>query len=176
MSADNQGPIDDDLSGDDTRIDLSPRESVAGSTLRGRTGGSRRWAWVAVLAVIAVAGFILLQGISNASLFFRNADEAIEQRAELGERRFRLQGTAVSDTIAPGDGFVGFDVEYNDVRVPVRHVGDPPDLFQGGIPVVLEGRWNESGEWFDSSVMIVRHTNEYEADYGDRLDQADTGG
>ncbi len=33
-----------------------------------------------------------------------------------------------------------------------------------------------TGEHFDSTVMIVRHTNEYEADYGERLDEADLGG
>lgn len=162
----------DDLTGDDTRIDLSPRQSAPAS----RRSRRLRWAWLAVFAVAGVIGFVLLQGISNASLFFRNADEAVAEREELGERRFRLQGTVVSDSTVEGDGFVGFDVEYAGVRVAVRHVGDPPDLFQDAIPVVLEGSWNPAGDWFDSSQMIVKHTNEYEADYGDRLDQADVGG
>ena len=41
---------------------------------------------------------------------------------------------------------VTFTVKFNGVEVPVHHEGDPPELFEPGIPVVLEGRWASSGE------------------------------
>lgn len=164
------------LTGDES-VDLTPREvDLADSVRRERRRGSRRWAWAGLALVVVAVGVVLVQGLGNATLFFRNVDEAVAERDELGDRRFRLQGTVVGETIARSDGAVSFDVEYNDVRAEVRHVGDPPDLFQPGIPVVLEGAWNDLDPHFDSTVMIVRHTNEYEADYGDRLDEADQGG
>lgn len=169
--------IDTGSSGEASGFDLSPRERDVAAEVRRERARRGRGAMIAVGVVLAaVVGVVLVQGLGNATLYFRNADEAVEQRSDLGDRRFRLQGSVVGETIEESDGRVVFDVEYNDVRVPVRHEGDPPELFQSGIPVVLEGRWSDQGDWFDSSLMIVKHTNEYEADYGERLDQAEQGG
>jgi len=66
---------------------------------------------------------------------------------------------------------VRFDVAHDDVTVAVAHQGDPPELFQPGIPVVLEGHWD--GDTFASDRILVRHSSEYEAENGDRLDEAD---
>jgi cytochrome c-type biogenesis protein CcmE len=57
----------------------------------------------------------------------------------------------------------------------VVHAGDPPELFEPGIPVVLEGRWAASGDHFDSDAIRVKHSEEYEADNGDRLREAEDG-
>jgi cytochrome c-type biogenesis protein CcmE len=62
-------------------------------------------------------------------------------------------------------------VVFNDVTVDVAHRGDPPELFQPEIPVVLEGQWQ--GDTFASDRILVRHSSEYEAENGDRLDEAD---
>ena len=53
------------------------------------------------------------------------------------------------------------------------HRGDPPELFQPGIPVVLEGNWE--GEVFATDRILVKHTAEYEAENEDRLQDADEG-
>ncbi|MEM9033616.1 MAG: cytochrome c maturation protein CcmE [Actinomycetota bacterium] len=165
-----------DLTGDES-VDLTPREiDLATSVRRERRRGSRRWAWAVLALVVIAVGVVLVQGLGNATLFFRNVDEAVAEREDLGDRRFRIQGTVIGETIVRTDGAVSFTIEYNDVRAEIQHVGDPPDLFQPGIPVVLEGAWSQTEAHFDSTVMIVRHTNEYEADYGERLDEADQGG
>ena len=64
-----------------------------------------------------------------------------------------------------------FEVVFNEVAVDVAHEGDQPELFKPGIPVVLEGHWH--GETFASDRIFVRHSSEYEADNGERLDEAD---
>ena len=97
------------------------------------------------MLVIALV-FVAYQGLNNATLFFRNADEAVAQRAELGDKRFRLQGTVVEGTVQPDGTTVRFDVTYNGVEVPVQHLGDPPELFQPDIPVVLEGHWSQTDD------------------------------
>ena len=150
-------------------LDLTPRDAppVGG----GDRDRGKRLAAVGVLVVLAaVLVFMAYQGLSSATVFFRNADEAVAERESLGDRRFRLQGTVVDGSLER-DGFaVRFLVEHGDVRVEVRHEGDPPELFQPEIPVVLEGRWSASDPWFESDRILVKHTEEYEAENPDRTD------
>jgi cytochrome c-type biogenesis protein CcmE len=129
-----------------------------------------------LLAVALGLGVVVWQGLTSASLYFYNADEAVAKQEELDGKRFRLQGTVLGDTIEQTEDGVDFTVAYNGVRVQVRHQGDPPELFQPGIPVVLEGRWAASGSHFDSDTIKVKHSADYEAENEDRLDQAETGG
>jgi cytochrome c-type biogenesis protein CcmE len=51
-------------------------------------------------------------------------------------------------------------------------------MFRPGIPVVLEGRWRDGAEVFDSDRMLVKHDETYESrdDYDDRIDDAEQGG
>lgn len=137
----------------------------------------RRPAAYAVLVVVLIGlGIVVYQGLTSASLYFYNADEAVAQRADLGAKRFRLQGTVLAGTITATDAGVEFTVAFAGEEVDVHHQGDPPELFQPGIPVVLEGRWDASGRYFASDTIRVKHSEEYEADNGDRLAEADRGG
>lgn len=155
-----------DEQGEGPDLDLSPRTRAP----RGRRG---LVASLVLVAVVAALGFVAVKALGEASLFFLNADEAVEQRADLGTDRFRLQGTVVDDSVDVTVDGVGFQVEYNDATVDVVHEGDPPELFQPGIPVVLEGNWE--GEVFASDRIMVKHSSEYEAENEDRLDDADEG-
>jgi cytochrome c-type biogenesis protein CcmE len=123
----------------------------------------------AVLVVVAAAvGFLLAQGLDSATVYFRNVDEAVADRDDLGDRRFRMQGDVVEGSVREAGGAVSFDVEFNGVTAAVLHRGDPPDLFQPGIPVVVEGRWD--GERFASDLIVVKHSSEYKAENPDRVD------
>ena len=153
--------------GDAPELDLTPRTAAP----RGRRG---LIASVILVAVVGALAFIAVKALGEASLFFLNADEAVEQREDLGTDRFRLQGTVVDGTVDETDDGVAFDVEFNDVAVAVVHEGDPPELFQPDIPVVLEGNWE--GEVFASDRILVKHSSEYEAENEDRLEDADQGG
>jgi cytochrome c-type biogenesis protein CcmE len=157
-------------------LDLSPRTSADDAQARRDRRRAKRWPAVVVLAVVVlVGGFVMVRALGNATLFFYNADEAVAQRQQLGTTRFRLQGTVVGGSVArTGDG-VNFDVRYHEVVVPVHHVGDPPQLFQPGVPVVLEGSWG-TGDAFASDRILVKHTEEYDEKNEDRLREATEGG
>lgn len=160
--------------GPDGQGDTTPPDDAAfDPTPRSRPPRRRRTVivTVALVAVVALLVVIAVQSLGDASLFFLNADEAVAQRDDLGADRFRLQGTVVPGTVVEDDGGVQFTVVFNEVTVDVNHRGDPPELFQPGIPVVLEGQWE--GETFASDRILVRHSSEYEADNHDRLDEAD---
>lgn len=162
-------------------MDLSPRHDLdeVADVRRGMLR-SRRVKVTAVAAVLVViAGFVLIQGLRNATLFFRNVDEAIEQREELGDRRFRLQGRVIPASVTSEGGVTTFEVIHNCEVASVRHVTDPPELFESPwIPVVLEGKWtagqvaNAAGtddHFFLSDRMLVKHTNEYSAENERRI-------
>jgi cytochrome c-type biogenesis protein CcmE len=155
-------------------VELTPRTAADPAVIPSRHRSP--WAYGALLAVLLGLGVVVYQGLTSASLYFYNADEAVAQQAHLGDRRFRLQGTVLGDSIAPTEQGVDFTVAYKGVPVDVHHDGDPPELFQPGIPVVLEGRWDPSGSFFVSDSILVKHSEQYRADNEDRLDDAERGG
>lgn len=144
---------------------------------RPRPNAARRWIGLAGIGVVVVAlGFVVLKGLGEATVYFRTADEAVAERDELGDRRFRLMGSVADDAVTTDEG-VTFDVVFDDVTVTVRHQGDPPEMFRPGQDVVLEGRWDESGEFFASDRMFVQHDATYESedDYDERMREAEEG-
>ena len=166
-------------------MDLSPRHELEDDREQLRKGMLRSRTTVITLVVVLLViagGFVMIQGLRNATLFFRNVDEAIEQRADLGDRRFRLQGRVVPATVRTEGGVTLFEVVHNCEVASVQHTTDPPELFESPwIPVVLEGKWSEGStdtligddtHFFLSDRMLVKHTNEYAADYGDRVSEA----
>ena len=158
-------------------MELSPRTAP---THRERSPPRRRrspWAYGALVLVLVGIGVVAYQALSSASLYFYNADEAVEQKAaELGDQRFRVQGWCTT-TSSRGPTATASPSRSGTTasRCPVEHDGDPPELFEPGIPVVLEGHWAGSGEAFKSDRILVKHSEEYQAENGDRLDDAEDG-
>lgn len=131
--------------------------------------GSRRRVIVVAIIVAGAIGFLLYKGLGNATVYFKTADEAVAQRSHLGSRRFRIEGAVVTGSVHQvGDG-VRFRIINAGVEVPVVHHGDPPELFQDGIPVVLEGHWQ--GRTYESDRIMVKHTTEYRKQNPDRVQQ-----
>ena len=128
---------------------------------------TRRRLWLAGIVVLAALGFLVFQGLGNATLYFRTADEAVAQRNELGDRRFRIEGDVVDGSVRQVGNDVSFTLTKKSVEVPVRHKGDPPELFRPGIPVVLEGRFQ--GDHFSSDRILVKHSETYVAENPERV-------
>ncbi len=123
--------------------------------------------WLAGGLVVAALGFLVIQGLGNATLYFRTADEAVAQRESIGNRRFRIEGNVVAGSVQQAGERVSFTIEENGVTVPIVHRGDPPELFKPGIPVVMEGRFD--GDHFASDRMLVKHSETYIAENPQRV-------
>lgn len=184
--------VSPDESAEASGLDLTPRDVEAAPTR------NKRILPMLVLAAVVVGlGFILLQTLGSAALFFYNADEAVDRRGELVDQRFRVQGTPFGDpeqVEVERNGFqeegVAFPISFDGAVVDVVHVGSPAELFQPGVPVVLEGTWQQGlpsgvseitqgandGWYFASTEMIVKHDNEYRNDNEERIDEADRRG
>lgn len=133
---------------------------------RSQFGSRRRLMVVAALIVIAL-GFLLFQGLGNATVYFKTADEAARQRPSLGTRRIRVEGAVVAGSVHEVGNDVAFRIENNGVDLDVLHRGDPPELFRDSIPVVLEGKFQ--GTTFDSDRIMVKHSATYTAKHPDRV-------
>jgi cytochrome c-type biogenesis protein CcmE len=130
--------------------------------------------WGVVFVVLAALGFLVFKGLGDATTFFKNADEAVAQRDELGTKRFRLQGTVVAGSLDKRADGTTFEVEYHCAVVEVRHTGgQAPPQFDENIPVVLEGHFAAGSDVYRSDRIIVKHTAEYRTKEKDRLALAD---
>ncbi len=166
-------------------MDLTPRPA------RPTRRGVRRWGPILIVALIVVViGFVLWRVLADATLVFREVDDAVERREELGDDRFRMIGSPVSGSVreislADGRPAVVFSVTLDGVMADVVHTGALSDQFQPGVPVVIDGRWVESREhtalaadgWhFASDRMLIKHDNEYRVDNQGRIDDAEQRG
>jgi cytochrome c-type biogenesis protein CcmE len=144
----------------DTPLDLTPRHRGPVAPVTGR-----RWpAVVGIVAVVIALGFVLFNGLSNATVFFYNVDQAVAKRDEIGTSRVRLQGNVLANSIDRTANGVNFDLKYNGKVVKVTHTGEPPELFGPQIPIVLEGAFASSatGAVYRSDRMLIRHDSTYD--------------
>ncbi len=151
-----------------TDLDLSPLEPAGAPDPR-RTARARLRNGLILAAMAGVMGFVLFQAITSARVFFYNVDEAIELREETGEATIRMQGTVLSEDGVDPDGALLFTMIFAGETAEVRHTGDEPsNLFAVGEKVVAEGSWD--GELFQSHQVVIKHSEEYIEDNGERLD------
>ena len=127
---------------------------------------SRRKVGIAITLVVILAafGYLLYGGIGENIVYFLTPNELLARGANAYDVPVRLGGQ-----IVPGS--VQWNAEALDLRfsvtdgnrvIPVHSHGAPPQMFRGGIGVVVEGRYGRSGT-FESTNLMVKHSNEYRA-------------
>jgi cytochrome c-type biogenesis protein CcmE len=132
----------------------------------------RRLGAVGLVIVVAI-GFLVFKGITSAIVFFKTANEAVAQRATLGNSTFQLEGMVLPGTVRTLNARAGtrvlFVVESGGVKVAVTNTGAPPQLFQPGIPVIVVGHFVGSSDRFASDQILVKHSNSYIAAHPNRV-------
>jgi cytochrome c-type biogenesis protein CcmE len=166
-----------------TSIDLDDPESpdasapakVSSTTPGGgprhhRAARTRRRLAVAAVVIAGAAAFLLYKGLTSAVVYFRTANEAVADRAQLGNTTFQLEGVVAAGSVHQlGGGRVAFVVTSGSARVPVVNEGAPPQLFRAGVPVVVVGHFVGTSNRFASDQILVKHSNEYVAAHPDRV-------
>jgi cytochrome c-type biogenesis protein CcmE len=135
---------------------------------RRRILATRRRQVVAAVVILAAIGFLVSEGLRNATSYFLYTNQAVAQRASLGTKPFRIEGTVEPGVRRSGE-YTDFTIVAHNVAVPVVSTGSPTSLFKPGIPVVLEGHWAATGPVYDSNLIMVKHTASYVAAHPNRL-------
>ena len=127
---------------------------------------------IAVIGVLVVAVLALLaQGLLSNLNYFETVDQAFAHRASLGTRDFRLEGLVVKGTIVRTVRGADFTMQGSHQRsVLVVEIGQPPQLFQSDIPVVVDGHFTSPHSvTFVAHQIIVKHTSNYVATHPRRV-------
>lgn len=139
-------------------MDLSPRTLT--DTAAPAPPRRRRLGPATLLAgVLLVGGFIVFQFLTNATVYYCNADEVgVSGGCDVGDR-FRLQGTVEPGSVVAGNPF-RFVLSFGGARIPVSYDGEPGGIFGEGIPAVVQGRLGEDGVFVGDRIE-VKHTEQY---------------
>jgi cytochrome c-type biogenesis protein CcmE len=149
-------------------VDLTPRTvseldgPVTRPPRRRRVG-----AGIILAVVLAGVAVVLFQSLASATFEFCNADQIGVTKGCADGKRVRLQGTVDAGSIKPGVP-LRFTVSYNRATVPVVYGGgEPGGIFREGIPVVVEGRYENNV--FVGTRIINKHTEQYREANPDRV-------
>ena len=152
-------------------MDLSPRQVLEPPA---STPARRRWPAVAILLLVVASGGVVLAKFLTSSIdYYCNVDEiGVKSGCEAG-RSLRVQGTVDEGSVVQDGGLTTFRLTFNGRTIPVRYEGEPGGIFQECVPVVVHGRLEDDGV-FAGDRVEVKHSNEYEAENADRLDEAES--
>ena len=133
--------------------------------MRPLTRLGRRAAVVAgLVTILGGFGYLLYGGIGENLVYFLTPKELLARGAAAYDAPVRLGGQ-----VQPGT--VKWNAETLDLRfamsdgikqVVVHSKGAPPQMFRDGMGVVVEGQYARGGV-FESSSLMVKHSNEYRA-------------
>lgn len=119
---------------------------------------------VAALAIAAGLGLLAYVASLEARVEYRTVAEAVASA-----RPVRLGGIAVPGSIernarALESVFTLRDASGGEIRVIYR--GIPPDAFQEGAEVVVEGRYDASTRTFRAEKLLAKCPSKYEGKFG----------
>ena len=119
-----------------------------------------------VIPALLLAGVlvVLMVNLSSALVYFNTPSP----KCSPAKRAMNGCGSVVGSSPVPSSrerASSSSPSEDCDAAVAVAHTGVPPQLFQEGIGVVVEGTWD--GAVFSSDTMLVKHDEQYQTDYED---------
>jgi cytochrome c-type biogenesis protein CcmE len=129
---------------------------------------TKRWRlWVVAAILVGAFALLLVEGLGSSLNYFETVDQALAHKTMLGSQTFRLEGVVVPGTVHRIPDGVAFVASGTKHRVDVVNHGNPPQLFQPDIPVVVVGHF--SGSSFISDQLIVDHTAQYTQAHPNRV-------
>jgi cytochrome c-type biogenesis protein CcmE len=128
---------------------------------RARRRSSKRL-WLVFAVLLGAFVFLLVEGLGSSLNFFDTVDQAFAHRTTLGTRTFNLEGDVVAGSIHPTSVGTDFVIAEGRNKVSVASTGNPPQLFQVGIAVVVIGHFTSPHSLdFVSHQILVKHSQNY---------------
>ena len=114
---------------------------------------------LATLVVLGVAATLILRALNEDLVCFRSPTEVASSRPDAGSL-FRLGGLVETGTVEKQGEQVTFSVTDLTSNVKVTYRGLLPDLFREGQGVIVEGAFDDSGQ-FVAREVLAKHDETY---------------
>ena len=110
---------------------------------------------------LGIAATLVLTAFEDSVVFFYSPTDVAEKKPP-PERRFRVGGIVVEDSLARESDGITFKFSLTDMNKTVRvaYTGILPDLFREGQGIVAEGRLDASGV-FRAEEVLAKHDETY---------------
>ena len=128
-----------------------------------------------LVGVLGAGTVVVVQFLTSAIDYYCNVDEiGVKEGCDPG-KRLRVQGTVDEGSVRNEGTVTAFTISFGGVTVPVRYEGEPGGIFTECIPVVVHGRMDGDAATgtFLGDRIEVKHSNEYEAENAERLEEAE---
>lgn len=146
-----------------TEVSSRPDGSGPDPTPRRKRGKARYW--IAAVLCVGAVGALLFGALGSNIEYYRTVTEAVHHK---GTDSFRIAGQVVTGSEVDVEGGVRFRLTDGPTTVTVIHRGEEPGLFaearknHESIPIVAQGRWSKDQRVFDSDLIMIKHSNDYE--------------
>ena len=119
---------------------------------------------IALLVATLALGYVSFSSLGENLVYYWNPTQVVEAGDKAYGASIRLGGVVKEGTMVWDDKSNDLKFEVTDgVQVIKVHAkGAPPQMFREGIGVVVEGTLVKGGI-FESSRLMVKHSNEYKA-------------
>lgn len=125
---------------------------------------TKRGLLIGLLIIGAAFAWLIYGGLNKNVVFFLTPTELLAKGTESYEKPVRLGGQVKPGTMKWDDQTLDLHFTVTDGAgdVAVHSKGAPPQMFRDGMGVVVEGRYGRDNI-FQSSNLMVKHSNEYRA-------------
>lgn len=119
---------------------------------------------VTAVVGVALAAALGLRAFQDNVLYYYSPTQIASGEIELDDRRIRVGGLVVDDSIqrSSGEMRVRFELTDEMESVTVVHDGILPNLFREGQGVIAHGRFNDEGV-FVADEILAKHDENYTA-------------
>ncbi len=114
----------------------------------------------AVLGIAGAIAYVLWGGLEQNLVYFVTPTELLAKGPQAVGNPVRLGGVVVEGTVEQEADGLRFTIKDDKNQVPVTSTKTPPQMFQEGIGVVVEGALQADGR-FRAERLMVKHGNEY---------------
>jgi cytochrome c-type biogenesis protein CcmE len=126
----------------------------------------RRWPWSFVLAGVVILGavaYLIFANTQSNSAYDMTVSQ-LKQCSACAAQMVRVEGTVQRGSIQRNDATqrLSFVISDGSQSLPVVYTGVVPDIFNAGIQVVVEGRYQTQGA-FQAQTLLTKCPSKFTA-------------
>ncbi len=109
------------------------------------------------LVIFAVVGYLIYDGMYNTMTYSLTVSEVLAKPLELQNQTIRVGGNISPDSVQwdPKQFLLSFKIEDDKSHLNVDYKGVMPDSFEPGREVVIEGTFENNGQFRATKIMVI---------------------